>query len=192
MGRQVRIPMRRIFRRQMTQDDLTKLVGERPRKVRKPLTDLQAFGVVMSVFVSLAAVGVAAFALLAWLAWESHEFGPKDLRYLVFIRGSLTERVGAIGAERGTVIYGGQGRDGNAPGYARARFTSAVEADALLARFADRCKVVRLQVRRGEQPSSDGNRWITCGRQADDEFALGISVRAGTPTEVWMGEDLED
>ncbi len=184
--------MRRSFPRQMTQDDLTKLVGERPPKVRKPLTDLQAFGVVMSFFVGLATFGLAAFVLLAWLAWESHEFGPKDLRYLVFIRGTLIERVGTIDAQPGTVIYRGQGRDGNAPGYARASYTSPVAASALLTRFAERCKAVGLQVKVNDKPSSDGSRSMTCARQAGDEFALGVSVGAATPTEVAMGEDIED
>ena len=179
--------MRRSFPRQMTQDDLTKLVGERPPKVRKPLTDLQAFGIVMSFFVGLATFGLAAFVLLAWLAWESHEFGPKDLRYLVFIRGTLIERVGTIDAQPG-----GQGRDGNAPGYARASYTSPVAAGALLTRFAERCKAVGLQVKVNDKPSSDGSRSMTCSRQAGDEFALGVSVGAATPTEVAMGEDIED
>jgi hypothetical protein len=184
--------MRRIFPRQMTHDDLTRLIGERPPKVGKPLTDLQAFGVVMSLFVALATVGLAAFAVLAWLGWESHEFGPRDPRYLVFVRGTLIERVGTIDAAPGSVIYGGQGRDGNAPAYARARYTSPVAANALLARFAERCRAVGLQAKVDEQPASDGSRSITCGREAGDAFALGISVGATAPTEVLMDEDIED
>jgi hypothetical protein len=43
--------------------------------------------------------------------------------YLLFIRGTLIERVGIIDARPGTLIHGGQGRDGNAPGCAHARPT---------------------------------------------------------------------
>lgn len=185
--------MRRIFLRQrVTQDDLTKLFGERKPKARKPLTDLKAFGAVMSFFVGLAAAGFAAFALLAWLAWESHEFGPKDLRYLLFVRGTLIERVGIIDAQPGTLMYGGQGRDGTAPGYARARYTSSVEAGALLARFIERCKALGLYVKLGDQTSPDGTRSTSCGREAKDDFHVGITVREGRPTEVTMGEDFND
>jgi hypothetical protein len=185
--------MRRIFLRQMTHDDLTKLIGERRPKVKKPLTDLRAFGVVISILVGVAAVGVCAFALLAWLAWDNHEFGPRDLRYLVFIRGTLTERVGAIDAEPGTVSYRGQGRDGTASGYIRASYTSAVDGTALLARFAERCKAVGLpHVKLNEQPSADGGRTLVCGRNADDEYVLGVTVNPTKPTEVVMAEDIED
>jgi hypothetical protein len=184
--------MRRMFLRQMTQDDLTKLVGDRPRKAKEPLTDLRAFGVLMSFFVGLAVVGFATFVLLAWLAWESHAFGPRDLRYLVFIRGTLIERVGIVHAEPGTVRYGGQGRDGDAPGHARAHYTSPVAANVLLTRFAERCRAIGLQVKLSEQPSPDGSRPMTCSRQTGDEFALAISVRTATPTEVLMSEEIED
>ncbi len=185
--------MRRIFLRQRTtQDDLAKLFGERKPNARKPLTDLRAFGAVMSFFVCLAAAGFAAFALLAWLAWESHEFGPRDLRYLLFVRGTLIERVGIIDARPGTLVYGGQGRDGTAPGYARARYTSSIEASALLARLIDRCKALGLQVKVSDQTSPDGSRSANCGRAANDDFHVGITVREGPPTEVSMGEDLDD
>jgi hypothetical protein len=33
---------------------------------------------------------------------------------------------------------------------------------------------------------------MTCARQTGDEFALGVSVGAASPTEVAMGEDIED
>jgi hypothetical protein len=185
--------MRRIFLRQMTHDDLTKLVGERPPKVKKPLTDLQAFGVVMSIVVGLAATGLGAFAFLAWIAWGDHTFGPRDLRYLFFIRGTLTERVGVIDAEPGSLSYRGQGRDGTASGYIRASYTSAVDGNMLLARFAERCKAVGLKhVEVSAQPLPDGGRAMTCGRSADDEYSLGIRVGATTPTEVVMAEDVED
>ena len=177
----------------MTHDDLTKLIGERPRKPKKPLTDLQAFGVVMSIIVGLAVTGLGAFVFLAWIAWGDHEFGPRDLRYLFFIRGTLTERVGTIDAAPGSVIYRGQGRDGTASGYVRASYTSPVEAGALLGRVAERCKAVGLpHVKQNEQASSDGGRTLVCGRGADDEYALGITVSGTNPTEVVMGEDIED
>lgn len=122
--------MRRIFFRQRTtQGDLTKVFGARKPKAKKPLTDLQAFGVVMSLFVGLAAAGFAAFALLAWLAWESHAFAPRDPRYLLFVRGTLIERVG-IDAQPGTLVYAGQVRDSIARGYTRARRASSIEAGA--------------------------------------------------------------
>lgn len=184
--------MRRIFLRQMTHDDLNKLLGDRPRKIRKPLSDLQAFGVVMSVFVGLAAAGMCMVALIAWLAWSDHEFGPRDIRYLVFIRGTLAERVGPIDADPDTVRYRGQGRDGTASGYIRVSYRSSVDGAALLARFADRCKAVRLQVKMSEQPMSDGRRGMTCGRTADDEYDLGIAVSMTSPAEVVMSEDIED
>jgi hypothetical protein len=184
--------MRRIFLRQMTHDDLNKLVGERPRKAKKPLTDLQAFGVVMSIFVGLAAAGLGAFVLLAWIAWGDHEFGPRDLRYLAFIRGTLAERVGPIDADQSTVRYRGQGRDGTASGYIRISYTSPADGNALLARFADRCKAVGLRAQVDEQPMSDGRRGMTCGRTADDEFNLGIAVTMTKPAEVVMSEDIED
>jgi hypothetical protein len=62
----------------------------------------------------------------------------------------------------------------------------------LLTRIAERCKAVGLLVKVNEQPSSDGSRGMTCSRKAGDEFALGVSVAATTPTEVMMGEDIED
>ena len=184
--------MRRIFLRQMTHDDLTKLIGERPRKVKKPLTDLQAFGVVMSIFVGLAVAGLCTFVFLAWIAWGDHTFGPRDLRYLFFIRGTLTEHVGTIDADPDTLSYRGQGRDGTASGYIRASYTSPVEGTALLARFAARCKAVGLLVKASEQPLSDGRRAISCGRNADDEYDLGIAVSMTKPAEVVMAEDIED
>lgn len=184
--------MRRIFLRQMTHDDLTKLVGERPPKVREPLTDLQAFGVVMSIFVGLATAGLCTFALLAWIAWGDHEFGPRDLRYLFFIRGTLAERVGSIDADQGTVRYRGQGRDGTASGYIRISYTSPSDGNALLARFADRCKALGLTVQMDQQPMSDGRRAMTCGRSADDEYNLGIALSMTKPAEVVMSEDIED
>lgn len=185
--------MRRIFLRQMTHDDLTKLVGKRSPKVKKPLSDLQAFGVVISIFVGLAAALLCMAALIAWLAWSDHTFGPRDLRYLVFIRGTLTERVGAIDAEPGTLSYRGTGRDGTASGYIRASYTSAVDATTLLTRFAERCRAVGLQhVKLNERVSSDGTRTLVCGRSADDEYALGINVSATMPTEVVLAEDIED
>lgn len=186
------MPMRRIFIRQRTTQVVARLFGERKPAAKKPLTDLQAFGVVMSVFVGLAAAGFAAFALLAWLAWERHEFGPKDLRYLLFVRGTLVERIGAVDARPGTLTYVGRGRDGTAPGYVHARYASSVEADALLARIVDRCRALGLQVKLQERTSSDGTRYASCGRTADDEFDVGIGVRAGSPTEVTMGQDIDD
>jgi hypothetical protein len=177
----------------MTQDDLTKLIGERLRKPKKPLTDLQAFGVVMSIIVGLAATGLGAFAFLAWIAWGDHQFGPRDLRYLFFIRGTLTEQVGIIDAEPGSLSYRGQGRDGTASGYIRASYTSVVDGNVLLARFAERCKAVGLKhVELNAQPLPDGERAMSCGRSADDEYSLGIRVSATKPTEVLMAEDIED
>jgi hypothetical protein len=184
--------MRRIFLRQMTHDDLNKLVGERPWKVKKPLTDLQAFGVVMSIFVGLAAAGLGTFVFLAWIAWSDHEFGPRDLRYLFFIRGTLAERVGPIDADQSTVRYRGQGRDGTASGYIRISYTSPVDGNALLSRFADRCRAVGLQVKMSEQPMSDGRRGMSCGRNAADEYDLGIALTLTKPAEVVMSEDIED
>jgi hypothetical protein len=184
--------MRRIFLRQMTHDDLNKMVGERPPKVKKPLTDLQAFGVVMSIVVGLAATGLGAFVFLAWIAWGDHEFGPRDLRYLFFIRGTLTERVGTIDAAPGSIGYRGTGRDGTASGFVRTSYTSPAEGNALLARFAERCKVVGLPHVKLHDPLSDGGRTLVCGRTADDEYALGITVSGKNPTEVVMAEDIED
>ncbi|MDQ8726236.1 hypothetical protein [Bradyrhizobium sp. LHD-71] len=185
--------MRRIFVRQRTtQQDLVRLFGERKPKARKPLTDLQAFGVIMSFFVCLSAIGFATFAVLAWLAWERHEFGPNDLRYLVFVRGSLVERIGAIDAEPGTLVYEGQGRDGTAPGFVHAHYTSRVEANALLTRIAERCRSLGLQVKVQDRTSSDGTRYASCGRTPNDEFDVGIGVRAGSLTEVTMGQDVDD
>jgi hypothetical protein len=186
-------PMRRIFIRQKsTQDDLTKLFGERLPKSGKPLTDLRAFGVVVSIFVGLAATGVAAFLVVAWLAWESHTFGPKDLRYLVFVRGSLMERVGIIAAQPGTLIYRGQGRDGNAPGYVRAEYASPLEASALFARFVERCRLLGLQVKQRAQVSTEGERAASCGRRDDDDYHVHMSVLPGSPTKVFLGEDIDD
>jgi hypothetical protein len=185
--------MRRFFiRERTTQDGLTKLFGARKPKVRRPLTDLQASGVVLSVFVGLAAAGVAAFVLLAWLAWESHEFGDRDLRYLVFVRGTLLERVGVIDAQPGTVVYGGQGRDGTASGLTSARYTSSVEGQVVLMHFADRCKAVGLRVTVREPEAGETFRIATCGRTANDEFPVGINVRGANPTEVVMIEYIDD
>lgn len=184
--------MRRILRQRANQDDVVKLFGDRKPKARKPLTDLQAFGVVMSLFVALGAVGVAAFAVLAWLAWDEHEFGENDPRYLVFVRGTLIERIGVIDAQPGTVVYRGQSRDGNAPPFLRARYTSSIGASELFERFAARCRELSLQVRPREQPSSDGARLLSCGVEGKDDFHAHISVRAARPTEVLMGEEFED
>jgi hypothetical protein len=166
--------------------------GEHKLKIRKPLTGLKAFGLVASVFVGVAASGLAAFLVLAWLAWESHRFGPRDLRYLVFVRGTLIERVGTIDAQPGTVMYAGQGRDGNAPGYARAHYTSQVAADVLFARLLERCRSLGLQVREKGPASAEGERSASCGREADDDYHVHFSVRPGGPTEVFMGGDIDD
>ena len=118
---------------------------------------------------------------------------PRDLRYLFFIRGTLTERVGVIEAEPGSLSYRGQGRDGTASGYIRANYTSSLDGNVLLARFAERCKAVGLKhVEVSQQPSADGSRTMNCGRSAEDEFGLGITVSATKPAEVVMAEDIED
>jgi hypothetical protein len=185
--------MRRFFMRERTtQDGLKKLFGERKPKVRRPLTDLQALAVVLSFFVGLAAAGFAAFALLAWLAWESHEFGGRDLRYLVFVRGTLLERVGVIDAQPGTVVYGGQGRDGTASGRASARYTSSVEGQIVLTHFVERCKALGLHVTVREPEAGETFRIATCGRTANDEFPVGINVSGANPSEVVMAEDIDD
>lgn len=185
--------MRRIFiRERTTQDGLTALFGARKPNTRKPLSDLQAFGIVLSFFVGLAALGFAALALLTWLAWNSHEFGPRDLRYLLFVRGSLIERVGVIDAQPGTLVYGGQGRDGNAPGFVRAQYISPVEGKLLLIRFAERCRALGLHANVREPKPPEDVRSASCGRTADDDFPVYIRVSGGKATEVGMSEDLED
>lgn len=185
--------MRRTFlRRRPKSDEFTALFGEHPPKTRKPLSDLRAFGMVVSLFVGLATVGLAAFVAVAWLAWTSHSFGPRDLRYLVFVRGTLIERVGAIDAQPGTLMYTGQGRDGNAPGYARAHYTSQVAADVLYAHLIARCRTLGLQVKEKLRVLSGGEFAASCGRETDDEYHVHFSVRAGHPTEVLMGADIND
>lgn len=184
--------MRRMYLRQMTHDDLSKLIGERRPKRKKPLTDLQAFGVIMSVFVGLAVLGLASFVFVAWLAWDDHTFAPNDLRYWAFIRGTLTERVGAIDAEPGTLIYRGRGRDGTAPGFIAAQYKSPVDAGALLERFAQRCRAVGLHAKVNKTPSSDGSRKLSCGRTAGAEYALYVSVEGAAPAAVFMSEEIED
>lgn len=184
--------MRRIFARQTTQQDLTKLFGERKPKARRPLSDLRAFGVFLSFVVGLAAAGLAVFVVLAWLAWDRHEFGPKDLRYLLFVRGSLIERIGILHAQPGTLTYVGQGRDGDAPGFVRAQYTAKVDADVLMARFLERCKALGLHGQAVGQTSSDGTRYASCGRWVGDDFEVGLGVSAAHPTGVTMAEDIDD
>lgn len=152
----------------------------------------KVLGEVLAVFAGLAAIGLAGFLAVAWLAWKSHTFGPRDLRYLVFVRGTLIERVGAVDAQPGTLMYSGQGRDGNAPGYARARYTSLVSADVLYARLLERCRMLGLQIRERTPASSPGELSASCGRKADDEYHVHFSVRPSRPTEVLMGEDIDD
>ena len=165
---------------------------ERAPKAGKPMTALKAFGAIVSLFAGLAVLGFAAFVALAWLAWSSHSFGPRDLRYLVFVRGTLVERVGAIDAQAGTLVYSGHGRDGNAPGYVRAHYTSLAAADVLYARLLERCRSLGLQIREKRQAAAQGELSASCGREADDEYHVHFSVRQSRPTEVVMGEDIND
>ena len=99
---------------------------------------------------------------------------------------------GVISPAPGSIAYRGTGRDGTASGFVRASYTSPVEGNALLARFAERCKTVGLPHVKLHDPSSDGGRTLVCGRTADDEYALGVTVSGANPTQVVMGEDIED
>lgn len=185
--------MRRTLSQQRPKpDQLAGHTGEHVPNVMKPRTALKAFGVVVSLFAGLAAIGLAGFLAVAWLAWTSHSFGPRDLRYLVFVRGTLIERVGAIDAQQGTLMYTGQGRDGNAPGYARAHYTSLAAADVVYAHLLERCRLLGLQVREKARALSEGELSASCGRVADDEYHVHFSVRSGRPTEVLMGEEIDD
>jgi hypothetical protein len=166
--------------------------GEYKPKIRQPLTNLQAFGVVVSLFAGVAGLGFTVFLALAWFAWETHRFGQRDLRYLVFVRGTLIERVGIIDAQPGTLRYIGQGRDGNAPGYLRAHYTSQADAEALFGRLLERCRSLKLTVREGDPAASEGERSASCGREAANDYHVHFSVRSGRPTEVFMGEDIDD
>lgn len=183
---------RSFFHERPKGEELIGPSGKQAARVRKPQPALKAFGVVASVFAVLAATGLAGFWAITWLAWTSHSFTPRDLRYLVFVRGTLIERVGAVDATPGTLIYSGQGRDGNAPGYTRARYVSGIPADLLYARLLERCRSLGLQIREKDQSPSEGRRSASCGREADDEYHVHFSVRAGHPTEVLMGEDIDD
>jgi hypothetical protein len=185
--------MRRSFMGQQPEpDERGARSGDLAPKNKKPLSTLKAFGVVVSVFAGLAAIGLAGFLAVAWLAWSSHSFSPRDLRYLVFVRGTLIERVGAIDAQPGTLMYTGQGRDGNAPGYARARYTSLAPADVVYAHLIERCRLLGLQIREKAREASEGESSASCGRGADDEYHVHFSVRSGRPTEVLMGADIDD
>jgi hypothetical protein len=169
--------------------------GERGAKTKKPLTDLQAFGIIMLCFAGLATAGVAVLALGAWLAWNSHDFSPRDLRYLLFVRGTLLERIGVIDAEAATLRYGGQGRDGNAPGYTRANYKSKLEPVPLLTRFATRCEALGLRATWQEHRPGESFRTVSCGRLPDDDFPVHMSVDLDRPdglTRVGMIQDSDD
>ena len=86
----------------------------------------------------------------------------------------------------------GQGRDGNAPGYARAHYTSLAAADVLYARLLERCRSLGLKVNEKAHRSSPGELSASCGREVDDEYNVHFHVRKGQPTEVLMGEEIND
>jgi hypothetical protein len=185
----------REFMRGIRSGETTEAGSERKREPKKPLTGLQAFGIIVACFVCLIAAAVAVLALLTWLAWNSHQFGPRDLRYLLFVRGTLIERVGIIDARPDTLVYGGQGRDGNAPGYARADYISPVEANALLARFVERCGALGLHAQVREHRAGETVRSASCGRGAADEFPVHMSVDLDGPAEatrVGMMQETDD
>jgi hypothetical protein len=104
----------------------------------------------------------------------------------------VIERVGAVDAQHGTLMYSGQGRDGSAPGYTRAHYTSLAAADVVFAHLLERCRLLGLQTTEKAKTASEGELSASCGRAADDDYHVHFSVRSGRPTEVSMAEDIDD
>ena len=136
---------------------------------------------------ALAAAGAAGLGVvvaLTWLSAERQRFGPYDPRYLVFVRGTRTERIGLVAPEPGSVAYEAEGADRPGVGFLHTRYRTKASPDALLAAFAAGCARLGLKVEPGwTEPPPEGERRLGCV-----EGHLGIAI-AVTGRDVRVLED---
>jgi hypothetical protein len=140
----------------------------------------------LTIIAGAAALGVAGLALVAWLGFARHEFGADDPRVVLFVRGTLTHRIGLLEPERGSIRYESEGPDGPGVGFLYTRYRTRAEPAVVIAHADAGCRRAGWTVLlpSADHPPEPGTLFIACEK---DDLGFGVTVKG---REVLVREDV--